>query len=249
MCDNGQASMAYFYFYFRDVEKQHRRDLVTSLLMQLSSRSGTRCDILSRLYSDHDDGARRPNDDPLIRCLEKMLALPDQQPTYLIIDALDECSNISGIPTPRGQVLQLVKGLVDLHIPNLHICITSRPEADIRYILEPLTPLRVSLHDQSGQRKDIEEYVRTPNHVLPLSHHQPIESGSIMPQSRKDLPHSSTKAPRLALHRADESITRIVSIDGSNAWEKAIGSIKWVMGTLGPNAEVRAKPFLCHFLS
>ena len=82
-------------------------------------------------------------------------------PIYLIMDALDECSNLSGISTPRKRVLQLVKELVDLHLPNLHICVTSRPEVDIRDVLEPLTSCRVSLHDQSGQKKDIEDYVRS----------------------------------------------------------------------------------------
>ena len=153
--------MAYFYFDFRDIKKQHWRDLVSSLLTQLSSRSDCHCDILSRLYSDHDNGAQQPGDDALTRCLKEMLTLSNQHPTYLIMDALDECSNLSGIPTPRKRVLQLVKELVDLHIPNLHICVTSRPEFDIRDILESLTSRRVSLHDQSGQKKDIEDYVRS----------------------------------------------------------------------------------------
>ena len=161
MCDAGQASMAYFYFDFRDISKQHWHDLVPSLLTQLSSRSDPRCDILSRLYSDHDDGARQPNDDALKQCLIEMLTLPNQRPTYLVIDALDECSNVSGIPTSRKRVLQFVNELVELHIPNVHICVTSRPEVDIRDILEPLTSRRVSLHDQSGQKKDIEDYVRS----------------------------------------------------------------------------------------
>jgi hypothetical protein len=57
MCDIGQASMAYFYFDFRNVDKQHWRDLVPSLLTQLSTQSDPCCDILSHLYSDHDNGA------------------------------------------------------------------------------------------------------------------------------------------------------------------------------------------------
>jgi len=90
-----------------------------------------------------------------------MLTVPDGHPIYLIMDALDECSNVSGIPTSRKRILELVKELVDLHLPNLHICVTSRPEVDIRDVLEPLTSRRVSLHDQSGQKKDIEDYVRS----------------------------------------------------------------------------------------
>jgi hypothetical protein len=54
-----------------------------------------------------------------------------------------------------------VKQLVDLRLPHLHICITSRPEIDIRNILESLTSCRVCLHEQTGQRKDIEDYVRS----------------------------------------------------------------------------------------
>jgi hypothetical protein len=161
MCDAGQASMAYFYFDFRDIDKQHWRHLVTSLLTQLSSHSNSRCDILSHLYSKHDDGAQQPGDDAVTRCLKQMLTLPHQRPIYLILDALDECSNTSGIPSDRSRVLRLVKELIDLHLPNLHICITSRPEVDIREVLEPLTSQRVSLHDQSGQKKDIEDYVRS----------------------------------------------------------------------------------------
>ena len=90
-----------------------------------------------------------------------MLTVRERHPIYLIIDALDECSDVYGIPTSRNRVLQLVKELVDLHIPNLHICVTSRPEVDIRDVLEPLTSHRVSLHDQTGQKKDIEDYVRS----------------------------------------------------------------------------------------
>ena len=160
MCKTGNASMAYFYFDFRDVNKQGLRDLVPSLLNQLSACSGPRCDILSELYLAHDKGKNQPSDGVLSNCLKKMLTLPDQSPTYLIIDALDESPNTSGIPSPRETVLQLLKELVDLSLPNLHICVTSRPEIDIQNVLEPLTSRRVSLHDQSGQKKDIADYVR-----------------------------------------------------------------------------------------
>jgi hypothetical protein len=131
MCDAGQASMGYFYFDFRDISKQHWCDLVPSLLTQLSARSDLRCDILSRLYSGYDNSARQPSDDALTNCLKEMLTLPDEHPIYLIMDAVDECPNISEIPSPRDHVLQLVKELVDLRLPKLHICVTSRPEVDI----------------------------------------------------------------------------------------------------------------------
>ena len=153
--------MAYFYFDFRDANKQGLRDLVSSLLTQLSACSGPRCDVLSKLYSAYGEGNKQPSDSILAKCLKEMLTLTDRRSTYLIIDALDESSNTSGIPSPREAVLQLLKELVNLSVPNLHICVTSRTEIDIRNVLEPLTSHRVSLHDQSGQKKDIADYVRS----------------------------------------------------------------------------------------
>jgi hypothetical protein len=161
MCKARNASMGYFYFDFRDANKQGLRDLVLSLLTQLSASSGPRCDILSDLYSAHDEGKTQPSDSMLAKCLKQMLTLTDQLPTYLIIDAIDESPNTSGIPSPRERVLRLVKELVELRLPNVRICVTSRPEIDIREVLEPLTSRRVSLHDQSGQKKDIVEYVKS----------------------------------------------------------------------------------------
>ena len=88
-----------------------------------------------------------------------MLSLPAQGPVYLVVDALDECPNSFGMPTAREEVLDLINDLVGLCLPDLHICVTSRPEIDIQAVFEPLTSLRVSLHIQSGQRKDIVDYV------------------------------------------------------------------------------------------
>jgi hypothetical protein len=161
LCDDGQASMAYFYFDFRNANKQSMRDLLPSLLTQLSARSSPRFGILSELHYVHDNGKSQPIDSDLTKCLENMLSLPDQRPIYLIMDALDESPRTSGIPSAREGVLQLLKDLVDLGLPNLHICVTSRPEIDMRSTLEPLTSLRVSLHDQIGQKEDIANYIRS----------------------------------------------------------------------------------------
>jgi len=103
----------------------------------------------------------QPSDSALKKCLKDMLTLPGQHPIYLIMDALDESSATSGIPSPRERVLQLVRELANLRHQNLHICVTSRPEIDIKDVLDALTSRRVSLHDQSGQKEDIADYVRS----------------------------------------------------------------------------------------
>jgi hypothetical protein len=153
--------MAYFYFDFRDLDKQHRRNLLPSLLTQLCAQSRPCCDIFSRLYSSHDNGAQKPGDTVMIQCLKDMLRLSHSQPVYIILDALDECPNWPGIPSPREQVLALVNELVNIHLPYLHICVTSRPEFDIWATLTPLAHRRVSLHDESGQQKDIVDYINS----------------------------------------------------------------------------------------
>ena len=151
--------MAYFYFDFRDIDKQKLRNLLPSLLIQLSARSDPRCDILSRLYSLHDRGAQKPSDRDMIDCLKEMLTLEAQGPTYIIMDALDECPIASTIPSPREEVLEFVDEIVRLHLPNVHICVTSRPEHDIQAVLKHLTLRAVSLHEESGQQHDISNYV------------------------------------------------------------------------------------------
>jgi hypothetical protein len=95
----------------------------------------------------------------MTECLKEMLILKAQGPTYIIMDALDECPITSTIPSPREEVLEFVNELVGLRLPNLHVCVTSRPEHDIQAVLERLTPHPVSLHDESGQQQDIVNYV------------------------------------------------------------------------------------------
>ena len=102
---------------------------------------------------------RSPSNDELIRCLKDLLHLPGKAPVYLIVDALDECPNTT-LLSHRDQVLLFLQDLVDSRLPNLRICVTSRPETDIKSILDPLTFRSVPLHDESGQKEDIENYIK-----------------------------------------------------------------------------------------
>ena len=162
--DAGSVIMTYFYCDFRDEDKQNCQNLVLSIISQLCTQSNPCCDILSPIFAEHGKGTQKPSDETLTKCLIEMVSLPIQVPIYLIVDALDECPNNSGMPAPREELLDLVNILVSLRIPNLHICVTSRPEIDIQAILEPLTSLRVSLHDESGQMKDIVDYISSVVH-------------------------------------------------------------------------------------
>ncbi|KAI0296793.1 hypothetical protein B0F90DRAFT_1819819 [Multifurca ochricompacta] len=134
----GLASMAYFYFDFRDTARQNARDLVSSLLAQLCEQSDLCSDILSRLYLTHAAGSRQPRIDALLDCLKDMLGLPGQGPIYIILDGLDESPKSSGTPSKRESILELVEWLVNLRGSNLRICVSSCAETDIRGVLQPL---------------------------------------------------------------------------------------------------------------
>jgi len=150
--------MAYYYFDFRDEKKQDRYGLLSSLILQLSSESDSCCNVLSKLYSSNNR-TRRPTVIALKKCIKDMLSLPDQGPVYIVVDALDECPKSSGTPSARREVMEFIKELVGLKLPNVYLCVASRPEIDIQMVLESLEPLQVSLDDEMGQKGDINAYI------------------------------------------------------------------------------------------
>ena len=163
MQESRLALMAYYYFDFKEVAKRDLRGLLASLLLQLVGDSDNCWHALHQLFKVCRDGSEQPSEAALTQCLGAMIDLSDQIPIYLIFDALDECPNDSGTPSAREKVLNFVQDLLRANHPNLSVCITSRPEQDISAALNPLTPLsnRVSLHDEGGQRQDIDSYIRS----------------------------------------------------------------------------------------
>ena len=161
MQEAGQATFAYFYFDFRDIDKQNLRNALSSLLTQLSTQSDSYCNILTHVHQAHNDDVDKPSTETMVTCLKEMLALPGQGPVYIILDALDECPDTYGIPSSREDVLDFLKDLVGAQLSDLRICVTSRLEIDIQTAIEPLAFRQLSIHEQKGQKKDIEDYIRS----------------------------------------------------------------------------------------
>jgi hypothetical protein len=157
----GLASLAFFYCDFREDQKKDLRGLLSSLLVQLCHQSDSYSDILFKFYSEHDEGSRHPSDDELAGCLKDLLKHPGHAPAYVIVDALDECPNTSAVQSPRAKVLNLMEELIRSQFPKLRICVTSRPETDIKGVLDTLDFRTVSLHDEDGQNRDIEDYIKS----------------------------------------------------------------------------------------
>jgi hypothetical protein len=162
MQKRGLASLAFFYCDFREDRKMELPGLLSSLLVQLYHQSDFYFDTLSKFYSEHGNGSRPPSEDALAGCLKSLLSLPGLAPVYVIVDALDECPYPSVVRSPRAEVLSFIKDLVETQTPNLRMCVTSRPELDIKKVLDPLIFRSISLHDEGGQRRDyIESVINT----------------------------------------------------------------------------------------
>jgi len=162
MCLTGLDTLSIFHFDFRDKKKQDARNLLSSVLIQLCQQSNQFSTILSSVYSDHGDGSREPEIPTLLGCLKRILEVQGQGTHYIVVDALDESPNSSGPPPRRREhVLEILKELIELNLPHTRFCITSRPEPDIRNVLEPLNPYNVSLQNQEGQIEDLAEYVNS----------------------------------------------------------------------------------------
>jgi len=167
MQKSGLASLTMYFYDFRDDQNKDLRGFLWSVLGQLCRQSDLYYEILSKIYPEQAHDSYYASDDALVRCLKDMAVLPQQAPIFLIVDGLDECPDTSALSSPRQKVLMLLKDLIDSQLPNLRICITSRSEADIKAVLEPLSFLSVSLHDEPGQIEDIENYIKSAVYTNP----------------------------------------------------------------------------------
>jgi hypothetical protein len=160
ICRAGYASFAMYYYDFREDQKKDLRGLLSSVLFQLCDQFDSFYNILSTFHSAHRNGSQSPGDIELIGCLKDLLKISGL-PVFLIIDGLDECPSTSSLSSPREEVLSLLEDLVEARFTNLRICVTSRPETDIKTILDPLAFCSVSLHDEHGQKEDIKKYIES----------------------------------------------------------------------------------------
>ena len=161
----GSAFLAMYFFDFRDDQKKDLRGLLSSIIFQLCGQSDSYTNIISTLYSTHDNGAQSPCDDKLIQCLMDLVKLPGLPPLYLIVDGLDESPNTSTQSDHRDRVLSFLNGLVNAQLRNLRLCVTSRPEVDITAIFEPLAFCSIFLETESGQKKDMNDYIKSIVHA------------------------------------------------------------------------------------
>lgn len=130
-CDiDSKMAVAYFYFDFNDLEKQRSDNMMRSLVTQLSAQSTKHLKELESLFSSCNNGQRQPDSQRLPLVLKEIIEVSDK--TYIIIDALDECSNMEELQENIGEIQRW-------GLPQLHMLLTSRRLMDIEEMIDPLT--------------------------------------------------------------------------------------------------------------
>ncbi|KAI0033612.1 hypothetical protein K488DRAFT_69721 [Vararia minispora EC-137] len=145
---DSEASLAYFYFDFRDVHKESVSGLLSSLVFQLAS-SSHKCYTILKKSRTRQRMALQPTVDFLSSMLEEMLRV--RPGTTLVIDALDECPELSR----EYDLLPLLYRLVSHDDNRLRLLMTSRPESDIRRAMDRIPSHLLKLHDADQHAQDL----------------------------------------------------------------------------------------------
>lgn len=147
---DSSIAVSYFYFDFNDAEKQSAQKAIRSLLFQFALQLGNLAQQLERLYHKCDDGQRQPTDDAIHLLFKESMARPGDK--YIVLDAMDECTEREGLLTFIGELLAPTS-------QNLRILATSRREKDIEDELNPIANYEVNIQN-SVVDADIRIYVR-----------------------------------------------------------------------------------------
>ena len=126
ICDGtGEKHCAYFFFDGRDSQTglQRHEQLVRSLIWQFSEQAQRMPEAIETLYKQCGSGVRQPSLESLQSTL--LLVLCQFHRAYLIVDAMDEC-------TDRSELLDWVKEIMYWKVGRLHVFATSREDVDIK---------------------------------------------------------------------------------------------------------------------
>ncbi|KAI9767070.1 MAG: hypothetical protein M1839_004627 [Geoglossum umbratile] len=106
-CRLGYHRLAYFYCDFKDASHQDPSNILGSTIGQLVMQGKEVPESLQDLYEKSSGGKERPSLQSLLDLLAEIVGGPNKPPcTYIVVDALDECTEREG----------LLAGLVELHL-------------------------------------------------------------------------------------------------------------------------------------
>ena len=148
---SSQSSVAYFFFDFNSSEKQMSSQMVRSIMTQLPGRSINALAQVESLFASCSEGQRQPDNEGLMEILQANMQ--EYSHTFVILDALDECSDLE-------ELLTLISEIESWKLPTLHLLFTSRRLTTIEETLRGLTKSTNMIEIQSKLvDMDISNYV------------------------------------------------------------------------------------------
>ena len=152
------ANLACFFFDFKDAAKQDVLSLLSSLIVQISRTLDRLPEALQILFQRHSvrdpDRPTSPTVWELVQALTAVIAIRDD--FYIVIDALDECSQ-------RPLLLEMLETMVILVHNGSSRCrllYTSRAEVDIQRAFTKLRVTELPIQNQNFDH-DVALYVRS----------------------------------------------------------------------------------------
>ena len=155
--DSSESFLAYFFFDFNDSEKQQCSQMIRSFIKQLYSQSNEALSEVESLFACCQDGRNLADLESLMITLQA--AIQKSENTYIILDALDECSDIVDL-------LAAIKKIVEGNLPSLHLQLASRWLTTVEGIVQNLTTSDRIIQIQSKTvDPDISSYI---SHTLEI---------------------------------------------------------------------------------
>ncbi|KAJ7467223.1 hypothetical protein B0H11DRAFT_51465, partial [Mycena galericulata] len=149
--DDGEKSrppaVTFFYFDFRDKERQSVESALRRIVLQLSAQSPHSYRALDEQYK-LSNGQKLPSYEDLQKILQQLLS--ELGRTYVVLDALDECDELS-------QIADLISTLRHWTDSPLHLFITSQT----RQILEGFKGVPCMILNFNVTQEDIKFFVKT----------------------------------------------------------------------------------------
>ena len=155
LCDQARGknvAVACFYFDFAAQKEQSPTSMLGSLLKQVVGGLGEVPEEVAEAYEDQKKviGGRAPQLPDVVRMLH---TTSSEKPTFICIDALDEC-----VAEHRVKLLNSLNKILQKS-PNTRIFVTGRPH--IQDEIERRLPRRVATIHITPRRGDIIRYLRS----------------------------------------------------------------------------------------
>ena len=144
--DQKDIGIAYVYCSYKETERENVKNLTSSILQQLLSQNSTDAFEILDMHQKHSKSSTRPTLREFSDVLQ--IAVHRFSRTYVVVDALDECTDID------DNRETFVSELVSL-LPGVSLFIVSRPLPHLEQRLEMASRIELKASDE-----DIMAYVR-----------------------------------------------------------------------------------------